>query len=462
MRPTGRDVDLGDRVVARGQRDGRRRLSVGQRDVGGAPTHVEGELRRATTGGYLGDLDCPLPRVGERTQPGVAVGHGDARRIDRLDRRGGRVVARGALLRPTAGQADLADGVVAGRQRRGRHVGRAGVGQGDVGRAPAHVEGELCRAAAGGHLVDADRPADVARAVQIAAVEPGGEVHLGADRVARAGACVRRAGGIAPPVTRAVGLIGIDRVGVEAVGVADDAIAVDVDVAERRGRATAAGAFDDGHARLPVVDEVLGHGHVDVEAAVTRVRLHAHAAGRVVAGEGVARHHNRLHDCRRVGADGRRRSHVRGFSVGRRRRAVRRRRVNDDAPEAGRTGARGRGRDDVILVRAGGINRVDTDLVLCHRVAIGVDCAAQVKKDAGRCGRERRVGVAGDGVVVDLGRGPTRHLDAVLGDVGDRAVAADGVAFDGGAGAGVVNDDTRLLIGADLVVGDVGRAARAP
>ncbi len=113
-------------------------------------------------------------------------------------------------------------------------------------------------------------------------------------------------------------------------------------------------------------------------------------------------------------------------------------------------------------MRAGGVEHPDTHLVFADDIAVGVDRARSPEQHGGRGRRFGVVGVAADRVVFDLGRRPTRNLDAVLGNVADRAVTSKGVAGDIGARTGIVDDDARLLIGGYLVVGDVGRAGRAP
>ncbi len=207
------------------------------------------------------------------------------------------------------------------------------------------------------------------------------------------------------------------------------------------------------------MDEVLGGGQVDVHRAIGGIGGQANAGARVVAGEGVTGHHDGLDSHRDVG---RGRAGAGRFAVNRRGRQAGRRRVDDHAPEAGRAGSGGRRRDGVFLVRAGGVQHPDAHLVLADGVAIGVDGARVPDQHGGRSRRCRGIGVAADRVAIDLGRGPAADLDTVLGDVGNGAVAADGVAGDVGARPRVVDEDARLLVGRDDVVGDVGRAGGAP
>ncbi len=201
-------------------------------------------------------------------------------------RRGRHIDTGHTVQRPAGGDVDLVDGVLTGRQRRG-HVGRAAVGQHDVGGAPAYVELERQRPGPGRHLVDGDRTAGEARAVEVAAEQPGGVVDLGANLVAAAGANQAGAAGAVPPVARAVDVTGLGQQVADAFGrVVGDGVAIDVDRRLVEGQRC---HRQDAHAAAVGVQDVLRHRHL--------LRL-IEGDGVGCAGDGVALN-------RRVAPDGR-------------------------------------------------------------------------------------------------------------------------------------------------------------
>ena len=152
-------------------------------ESGRAGEEQEGKAGAAGGGGMFGDGEVGRGIVvGEGAQPSVAGGHGDGGGVNRLDGGGDGVVAGGALLRPAGGQGgDLADGVVAGRQRAGRL--RFAALQVEVAGAPAGVEGEfgVGVAAAGDGLLDRDGAGTPGRGADAIADRHVGEGRKGID-----------------------------------------------------------------------------------------------------------------------------------------------------------------------------------------------------------------------------------------------------------------------------------------
>ncbi len=114
-----------------------------------------------------------------------------------------------------------------------------------------------------------------------------------------------------------------------------------------------------------------------------------------------------------------------------------------------------------------GCININTYIVTADRVAIDINKTSFPKQNPGRGplrSRRRRiqVGMSADGVASDCSCRAASYLNAILGNVGDRTIASDRVTYDICMRSSIIDDNTGLLVTADLVIDDVGRAGGCP